>query len=205
MGVRADHQADPTANGRRGPELILEADARSRSGGAILDRESNLPEGDNDYEQFLGGLSLISVGLKSCSATLDREDLFKLLDGKEVPMRTFNDSYKITQIGANVFEASGAFRAHVQESPQSKPVVVVECEFEAHLHGADPISKACVERFVNSEFRLILIPFARQFVSATTAQMSIPPLVIPLSVGSRRKNSITPRPKKAPKDHAKAR
>lgn len=164
-----------------------------------------MSEGDSNYEQFLRGLRLISLGLKSCSATLDREGLYKLLDEKDGPSRVFRDKYKITQIGLDFFEASGAFTVRVQESENSKPVVLVECEFEAHLHGTKPISKACVEQFVQLEFRLILIPFARQFVSATTAQMSIPPLIIPLSIGSRSKNSSTARPKKSAKDHAKTR
>lgn len=165
-----------------------------------------MPVDDKNYEQFLRGLRLISVGLKGCSATLERESLYRLLDSNDGPLRTFDDSYKATKIGSSFFEGSGAFTVHVKESANSKPVVVVECEFEAHLHGAEPISKACVERFVDSEFRLILIPFARQFISATTAQMSIPPLVIPLSVGSRSKHSSAARvKKKTAKDHGKTR
>ena len=122
-------------------------------------------------------------------------------------MRIFRHAYKSTQIGLDFFDASGAFIVSIQESEQTRPVLHVECEFEAHLHGPEPISKASVERFVDSEFGLILVPYARQFVSATTAQMSIPPLVIPLSVGDETspKNRGVVRSKKVAKSHAKAR
>ncbi len=162
-----------------------------------------MPEDNSKYEQFLGGLRLISIGLKSCSASLDRQALFKLLDDKNGPMRIFRDSYKTTHLGTNFFEASGAFVVRVQESPESRPAVLVECEFEAHLHGPEPISKESVERFVDSDFRLLLVPYARQFVSATTAQMSIPPLMIPLSVGSSKESIV--RTKRPRKTHAKDR
>ena len=64
-----------------------------------------------------------------------------------------------------------------------------------------------MERFVDSEFRLILVPYARQFVSSTTAQMGIPPLVIPLSIASSSKRSNKEKipTKKTAKSHAKAR
>ncbi len=162
-----------------------------------------MPEVDSKYDQFLRGLRIISIGLKSCSASIDRQALLRLMDSKDGPMRIFRDSYKTTLVGTNFFEASGAFMVRVQESPESKPAVLVECEFEAHLHGPEPISKASVERFVKSDFRLLLIPYARQFVSATTAQMSIPPLIIPLSVGSSKESIVST--KKPKKTHAKAR
>ena len=59
---------------------------------------------------------------------------------------------------------------------------------------------------LTQKFRLILIPYARQFVSATTAQMSIPPLVIPLSVGDNppKNRGAVVRSKKTAKSHAKA-
>lgn len=128
------------------------------------------------------------------------------MDKKDGPTRIFRHSFKSTQLGSNFFEASGAFVVKLQESDDSDPVLHVECEFEAHLHGPEPISKASVERFVDSEFRLILIPYARQFVSATTAQMSIPPLVIPLSVGDNppKNRGAVVRSKKTAKSHAKA-
>jgi preprotein translocase subunit SecB len=150
-------------------------------------RAASLAESNDKYEEFLKGLSLISVGLKQSSASLNRSGLYEIWDAKKAPLRDFNETYKITKMGTNFFESSGLFVATVRESRTASPVVAVECEFEAHLHGTEPIQKILVQRFVDSAFQLILIPYARQFVSSVTAQMSIPPLVIPLSIGSRKK------------------
>ena len=164
----------------------------------------NLRESDRGYEEFLRGLDLIAIGLKSCSAQLNRAGMAELSTERRRSLRSFVDAYKVTEFGPNFFEASGLFVLTVRESPESKPVLLVECEFEAHLHGREPLSRAFVDRFVESEFQLILIPYARQFVSSTTAQMSIPPVVIPLSTGHSSKDSSA-RSKRTSKTHAKAR
>jgi hypothetical protein len=145
---------------------------------------NSLQQSDDRYEEFLRGVELVSVGLRDCSAHLDRAGLSRLWSSEKRPPRTFSDTYHVTELGSNFFEAAGLFVVKVQESPSADPVLSVECEFEAHLHGVEPISKAFVDRFVKSEFRLILVPYARQFVSSITAGMSIPPLIIPLSTKS---------------------
>jgi hypothetical protein len=153
---------------------------------------TNSQQSNEKYEEFLRGLELISVGLKGCSASLDRSSLSRIWREKKTA-RVFKDSYKVTEIGIGYFEASGSFLVRVQESQSASLALLVECEFEAHLHATDPISKAFVGRFVNSEFKLILVPYARQFVASVTATMSIPPLVIPLSINSGKK----PKPEKS--------
>jgi len=167
---------------------------------------SALQESNDKYEEFLGGLRLIWVGLKSCSSILDRTALYKLFSEKKNLVRSFEGAYKVNEVGAVYFEASGSFVVTVRESKDADPVVRVECEFEAHLHGTKPLPKGFVERFVDSEFQLILVPYARQFVSSTTAQMSIPPLVLPLSTGpSESSETEKIRTRRATKVHAKTR
>jgi hypothetical protein len=168
---------------------------------------SNLQENDGGYGEFLRGLDLVWVGLKGCSVFIDRDGLSKLFSEKKRSVRRFSDTYAVRGLGPNFFEASGSFIVTIQESPEAKPVLTVECEFDAHLHGPEPISKGFVERFVASDFQLILVPYARQFVSTTTAQMGIPPLVIPLSIASQTKHSGKDKSptKKTARAHAKTR
>jgi len=163
---------------------------------------------DGEYEEFLRGLSLKAVGLKRCSASLDRAALYELWETKKTPVRDFKDTYRVTEVAADFFEVSGLFLVTVRESGDSEPVVTIECEFEAHLHATEPIPRVFVDRFVKSALQLILVPYARPFVSSITAQMSIPPLIIPLSIrstedasGASKKQSKEPRPG----THAKAR
>lgn len=167
---------------------------------------NSLQQNDGRYEEFLRGVELVSVGLRGCSAHLDRAGLSRLWSSEKRPPRTFSDTYRLTEVGSGFFEAAGLFVVKVQESLSVAPVLSVECEFEAHLHGVEPISKAFVERFVKSEFRLILVPYARQFVSSITAGMSIPPLIIPLSTKSATTGSKSvPSAAKKSKSKAKVR
>jgi preprotein translocase subunit SecB len=140
-----------------------------------------LPGNDVKYEDFIEGLTLVNIGLKSCAATLDRVGLYELYSDKKEPKRLFQGSYRVTKLAEAFFEAAGSFVVAFSEARESEPPLSVECEFEAHIHGIEPLSKVFVERFVASEFQLILVPYVRQFVSALTAQMCIPPVVLPLS------------------------
>jgi hypothetical protein len=155
-------------------------------------------QSEGKYEQFLRGLRLIWVGLKDCSSSLDRTALYELMAEKKAPMRTFEGTYKVNEVGVGYFEASGVFVVTLRKTLEAEPVLSVKCEFEAHLHGAKPLHPPFIERFANSEFHLILVPYARQFVSTITAQMSIPPLFVPLSTAPSAKRAST-------KPHAKAR
>jgi hypothetical protein len=166
-----------------------------------------LQASDAGYEEFLGSLDLVWVGLKGCSVSLNRRAMAEMFSGKKKLVRRFADTYKVLGGGSNFFEASGSFVVTVQESDEAKPALVVECEFDAHLHCAEPLSKVFVERFVSAEFQLIVVPYARQFISSTTAQMGLPPLVIPLSIASssKRYGKDKTAAKKSSKTHAKAR
>ncbi|HTB10192.1 MAG TPA: hypothetical protein VK752_01405 [Bryobacteraceae bacterium] len=164
-----------------------------------------MPENDHKYEKFLEGLTLVNVGMKACSAFLDRDSFYELFSEKKGgPTRAFKDTYKIAKLGQNFFEAVGHFVVTVTEELNGKPTLSVECEFEAHIHGTAPIPKPFAERFVKSEFQLILVPYARQLVASLTAQMSIPPLVIPLSTKfSKESNREAAANKKLAKRHVK--
>lgn len=62
----------------------------------------------------------------------------------------------------------------------NRTLLAVDLLFEAHLHIDVPMEKALAERFTQTDFRLIVLPYARYAISNVTAQMSIPPIVIPL-------------------------
>jgi hypothetical protein len=137
-------------------------------------------QGNAEYEEFLRDAVLMFVALGRCSASIERNRFWDLYT-KERITRTLKDGYGVGEVGLDYFEGVGKFAVRLQETPESPAVVSIDCEFIAHLHAPEPISKRFVERFVKSELQLVLIPFARQFVASTTAIMGIPPLTLPLS------------------------
>jgi hypothetical protein len=138
-------------------------------------------QNDKAYESFIEGLQLIDLALKSSTSTLDRDAFFDILGKRKTVIRAFRDDYKITEVGKKYFEAEGRFTLSVSETAESAAVLKMEFVFEIHMHGAAPIWKEGAERFVQSELRLVLVPYARQFVASMTSQMGIPPVVIPLA------------------------
>ena len=135
---------------------------------------------DEVYEQFLQGLEIITLALTRSFSHIDRDSLFKVYSKK--PTRRFTDEYSLLRSGGEAFDCEGRFSLSVLD-PDSKEKVLlfVECKYEVHMHGRPKIDKALAERFSKAELRLILLPYARHFISETTAQMSVPPELIPLA------------------------
>lgn len=92
------------------------------------------------------------------------------------------EQYRISRVEEEFFESEGIFEFVVSDS--TSIALKVESVFEVHIHAAKPVRKEMVERFTNAELRLILLPYARHFVSTITAQMQIPPVVLPLAINA---------------------
>jgi preprotein translocase subunit SecB len=137
---------------------------------------------DSAYAAFIRELDLVAVGLKSCSSQIDRVSFFKLGRGPKKSLKVFTQDYQLGTVGKNYFDAEGRFSVAITEAEKSKPALLIEFTYLAHVHCPEPVPKAMAERFCKSELRLVLVPYARQFVSTLTGQMSIPPVVLPLTV-----------------------
>ena len=132
---------------------------------------------DESYESFVRGLEIFALGLTSCSCQLDRKAYFEL----KKSIRVLNAQYRVIFIAKTYFDVEGSFSIAIAESPKAETIVSAKCVFDAHIHGDAPILPEHAERFANSELRLILMPYARQFFTGITGQMSIPPVVLPLT------------------------
>ncbi len=60
------------------------------------------------------------------------------------------------------------------------PSMQLATTFDLHFH-AEGITKALVDTFSNAEFRFIVWPYFREYVSDVSSRMYIPPIIIPLS------------------------
>ena len=132
---------------------------------------------EKEYEAFVQGLRVIGIALASCVCNLDREAYYELKD----QANSFSHEYELTEAGKDYFDATGRFSVTVAESTGRTPALSVKCIFQTHFHGQEPILRQHAERFTNSELKLILVPYARQFVTSITSQMSIGPVILPLT------------------------
>ena len=132
---------------------------------------------ESEYEAFVQNLEVIGIGLASCECKIDRKAYFDIKER----VNSFSHEYELTKLGADFFDATGRFSVEVSQSKDSIPALTVQCSFQAHIHGKKPISQQHAERFTNSELKLVMVPFARQFVASVSSQMSIAPVILPLT------------------------
>jgi hypothetical protein len=135
------------------------------------------PPYDKEYGEFVQGLDLVGLALKSCRCDLDRSAYFGLPEN----LTSFTHKYRLTLFTETTFDAEGNFELSVSESEDIAPPLRMECVFEVHFHGKAPLRREDVERFIGSELKLVLVPHARQFFFSLTGQMAIPPSVLPLT------------------------
>jgi preprotein translocase subunit SecB len=72
----------------------------------------------------------------------------------------------------------------VAGSQTSESPLVIECTFDAHFHVEAHMAEGFAKQFTESDMRLVLWPYFRQYVFDTTARMAIPPVLVPLSTES---------------------
>jgi preprotein translocase subunit SecB len=131
-----------------------------------------------NYEKFLRGLRLSGFGLEKCSAELDRAEYFELeLKDRQ---NQITAHYGLTDIEKGFFNTSSDFILKVVDKNTSSVAFSVTCQFVGHFHFEGVVDVEHAEKFAQSELRLIVWPYFRQYVSDLTARMSLPPLIIPL-------------------------
>lgn len=133
---------------------------------------------ERDYELFMQNLDVVGIGLTSCVCNIDRSAYFKL----KSKTFSFHHEYQLVKITEEYFDSEGKFAVSLRGGKTSPPILFVECAFRSHIHGKKPILREHAERFTNSELRLVLVPYARQFVANLTSQMYIPTVTLPLAV-----------------------
>ncbi len=131
------------------------------------------------YERYLRSLRLLGLGLESCSARVEREPYFAISEKRE-GVRQIEARYDLTGVGDNYFESAARFKLTIAPEKAKTPALQIECTFSAHFHVPAGV-KEFAKRFTDSEFRVVVWPYFRQFVSDITARMTVPPVLVPFA------------------------
>lgn len=139
---------------------------------------TKLKAGSN-YSAFLHGLALVGLGLQSCGTELDRSG-YALLD-KEHTERRISTSYKLLGSNREFFDAEASFTLTILNTQSDSRVLSVRCTYEAHFH-CDKCDehRGFAQRFTDSELRIVMWPYFRQFVNDMSGRMAVPPILVPL-------------------------
>jgi hypothetical protein len=139
--------------------------------------------GDKKYEDFLKGLELVNLGLIRSSSEFNLQEYRRIYREKEHKVRRLiSANYELERFEKLFFESSARFSLAMEDEQSNVKIVQIEAVFLGHFHGKPLMEKGLVERFTNSELRLAVWPYFRQFVHDQSARMSIPPILIPLSL-----------------------
>lgn len=127
------------------------------------------------------GLELFVVALNDSTCRINRTAFFEALQNRKKKLtQNLDAEFSATDIESNHFDGVGRFNITISNA-ESESLVSISCTFEAHVHASTPFPKEFVERFAQSELRLVLTPYARSFIADSTARMAIPPVTIPFS------------------------
>lgn len=152
-----------------------------------MPKEKNLPSKlDQEYSKFLRGIKLIGLGLEHCNTRLDRDAYYELYEKKR-SARKISADYQLVEAQKEFFNVLAKFRLSVEDKrDSSSTTLLIECAYAAHFHcAAHGITQELAQRFTESELRLVVWPYFRQFVNDLTARMAITPILIPFSAASR--------------------
>jgi preprotein translocase subunit SecB len=120
--------------------------------------------------------------LEGCRTTLNRDQFWEL-DDKKQGVRRISADYQLLEVRKSFFNVSAKFKMSVEDKQGTSTALLIECEYGAHFHYAESAdAKEFAQRFTESELRLIVWPYFRQFVNDVTGRMTIPPILVPLSV-----------------------
>jgi hypothetical protein len=130
-----------------------------------------------DYTAFIGSLSLHTINLKETSCEIDRDAFWKGED------RSIAYKFTAEPIGTakeEYFDARARLEVTVAGDKSKSNMVKIAATFDLHVH-AKATPKEYVKKFCDSEIRLIVWPYFREFVMDISGRMYIPPIILPLS------------------------
>lgn len=128
------------------------------------------------YRDFLKSLNVSFIALSDCDAHVDRGRYFET---KEELM--FAAQAKATNITAEAFDVEAEISVKAQEAGKKDGSLRIGVTYLLHFHSKEPLQKSYVQRFVNSDVRLMVWPYFREFIAATTGRMHIPPVTLPIT------------------------
>lgn len=141
------------------------------------------PRVSSGYTDFLASLDLFSVALVRSTFRVNREEYLKDEDTNV----NFRLSSKGLDVSESHFDVCSTLRLKISSVKTKKLQLWLTAVFELHFHGSSPLDPKFVKQFCESEIRLVVWPYFREYVSNITSRMHIPPFVLPLSEDGKTK------------------
>ena len=138
---------------------------------------------EESYDAFLRNIELFALGMNSLDASLQRAEYAAAHADKASKLeKTVESTFNLMELGEDFFDVSAAF-VFTMRSKGGEPFLRIAVNYEAHFHwkGSAP-REIEVQRFAQTEARLIFWPYFRQAVSDVSARMYIRQITVPLTL-----------------------
>jgi preprotein translocase subunit SecB len=138
---------------------------------------NKIPDANSEYQTFLASLNVYMIALTASSFKIQRDEYFA---GGEDNSISFKLSSRPMSLQERHFDVRSTLNLTVTNEKTKKHLIQLIATFELHFH-ASPTKEEFVKRFCESEIRLVVWPYFREYVNDVTARMYIPPLILPLT------------------------
>jgi preprotein translocase subunit SecB len=116
------------------------------------------------------------------SAKLNREVYWKHFSDVDELTREIGAIYKTINIEEDHFDVLAEYELRITHKKDKNSSLEVKCRYSAHFHASSNCNGETVERFANSEAKIIIWPYFRSLVSDITGRLHIPPITIPFAL-----------------------
>jgi hypothetical protein len=127
------------------------------------------------YTSFLQSLELMQIALVRSAFKIDRDKYM----AEEETKNSIRFWCEATQIDDSSFDLRASFSLRLSSPKDDQPLLRITAQYELHFHAKAPVANTDTDRFAESEARLLIWPYFREFVSNTTARMHVPPVLLP--------------------------
>lgn len=128
------------------------------------------------YTDFVKSLELFTIALTSSKFRVNRYEFFKQRDADLV----VGVSCKANKIRRDHFDLQAELLLQLRRK-RARPILELSATYHLHFHAAPPLDPKLARRFADSDARLVLWPYFREYVNNVSARMYVPPLLLPIS------------------------
>ena len=137
-------------------------------------KDTQTPAG---YTEFLQSLDLSLIGLSETSVKVDRN---KYLDEENHSISIWWGG-KPLKCGRNHFDVRAELTVKVSKPKAQTPFLELKAAYLLHIHCMKDCPAEYVDRFCNSEVKLMIWPYFREYVTSMCGRIHIPPVFLPLA------------------------
>lgn len=146
-----------------------------------MTRRKNARTVQQPYTEFLRSLDLIWISLVNTQFSGDRQQYFEHKDHQ----LAVSWKSEAIEFGEDFFEVRADIAVKLSAPKSTRGFFDLTATYMLHIHAPSPVDREYVARFAESELRLVIWPYIREYVSSVSGRMHVPPVLLPLVGGEQ--------------------